>query len=184
MAPNNKKPRKDGIDYHGKYPFKGTLTADGKVTCSECKSHRGMKNGHHYIASHISCKHKKDAAYRKDQSKYSGVTYQCSCGYKRSVWNNFLAHIRARHGFKGNSTAIKEQGYYAPNAPATQKQQQMSKSTEVDEQVVKKEEWEESDFDIGDIPDDHHPHQDPEDDDKDGGRGPGGAANGLIQAAA
>ncbi|KAK8070535.1 hypothetical protein PG997_010738 [Apiospora hydei] len=28
-----------------------------------------MKNGHHYIASHISFKHKKDAAYRKDQSK-------------------------------------------------------------------------------------------------------------------
>ncbi|KAK7946194.1 uncharacterized protein PG986_010515 [Apiospora aurea] len=47
---------------------------NSKVTCKPCcqkadPSHRGMKNGHHYIASHISCKHKKDAAYRKDQSK-------------------------------------------------------------------------------------------------------------------
>ncbi|KAK8035211.1 hypothetical protein PG993_010206 [Apiospora rasikravindrae] len=179
MAPNDKKttkkqgskkekkPRGDGIDYRGDYDFDGTLGADNKTPATG-----GIKNSHHCIASHISSKHKEGAAYVRDQ-KNLDVTYHCYCGYQRQVWNNFLAHIRQRHGFKGNSNAIKEQKH-------------VSASTEVDEQGVKEEDEElnGSDFDIGDMPDDHPPHQDPKDDDKDGGRGPGGAASGLIQAAA
>ncbi|KAK8103067.1 hypothetical protein PG984_016213 [Apiospora sp. TS-2023a] len=69
--PGRRDPGPDGINYNGKYSFRGVLEGDGRVYCLDCREsfnscHRGMKNEHKDIASHMS-KHEPDARSRPRQ---------------------------------------------------------------------------------------------------------------------
>lgn len=107
-----KTPRPNGINYSGKYDFRGRLI-DGRAYCIPCMqagNHRGMANNETAISSHLSKKHG-DGAYRRDQSRLTGKQWECRCGHKRPSWNPFLAHIRSAHEFKGSSAAVRASGY-------------------------------------------------------------------------
>ncbi|KAK8076141.1 hypothetical protein PG994_003413 [Apiospora phragmitis] len=184
-------PCADGINYHGKRPFSGTVGADGKVTCGLCSAdaaskglpyNRRMNNTHHYISSHISSMHKHDSAYLRGQQRSQGHIWSCTCGrYQPGAennWHSLERHIRGAHRFRGPSDAIKSQGFaeYDPDtdsvinpSPTAAQQQQQQDS---DKRLRRK--WEE----LPAVYDEFGPEY-YKDDDEDG---PSGAAGGLIQA--
>lgn len=108
---DEKEPRSDGINYHGKHDFNGRLDRDGRVYCIDClragSGHRGIKNEHKDISSHIS-KHTPGSAYQHDQDRLSGNEWKCTCSFTSPSWNPFLKHIGDSHGFRGDSSGIKK----------------------------------------------------------------------------
>ncbi|KAK8058506.1 hypothetical protein PG994_008954 [Apiospora phragmitis] len=171
-----KKPGGAVINYRGKYPFKGKVAANGKVYCTPCratgKNHRGIKNAQRDIASHISTKHKENSAYNRDQKEQPGKTYGCACGYKSRTWNPFLRHIASEHGFRGKSSAIKAREHFDVDRFNEEQDDQDEEQEDI------KQEPDDSMEEFDELPDRHY-----KDEDKDGGRGPGGASNHLLQAA-
>ncbi|KAK8062762.1 hypothetical protein PG997_014859 [Apiospora hydei] len=155
-----------------------------------------LTNEQAHIASHIIREHDPKSAHFRDTMKSPANPWTCCGGKTHDSWVNYLAHLRRKHGFKGSSKAIREAGGAKIDAktdqvmgprtgPRTVGKYDVS-SAAVQEDSSGEDEEEDLMFSMALSPPDHDtkgPEYD-NDDDKDGGLGPSGAAGGLIEAVA
>ncbi|KAI1141233.1 hypothetical protein F5Y05DRAFT_409790 [Hypoxylon sp. FL0543] len=102
------------IDPNGK-PAKqhahGLVTIDNLFLC-ECGS--VMKNGRRNLVCHLSKKHREESAYNRE--KFKGRPWRCACCHLefRNL-GSWLTHQRQTHGFRGDSSSMRQRD--DPNRP-------------------------------------------------------------------